>query len=60
MNSGPSAQPSSSTQLTAITAPASIQTTAFVQPTQQQMGFSMDMEQPSTSSFISPGKQNPV
>ncbi|XP_056913604.1 nucleoprotein TPR isoform X5 [Takifugu flavidus] len=54
MNSGPSAQPSSSTQLTAITAPASIQTTAFVQPTQQQMGFSMDMEQPSTSSFISP------
>ncbi|TWW73489.1 Nucleoprotein TPR NPC-associated intranuclear protein [Takifugu flavidus] len=57
MNSGPSAQPSSSTQLTAITAPASIQTTAFVQPTQQQMGFSMDMEQPSTSSFISPGSK---
>uniref|UniRef100_H3CJ19 Nucleoprotein TPR/MLP1-2 domain-containing protein n=1 Tax=Tetraodon nigroviridis TaxID=99883 RepID=H3CJ19_TETNG len=51
INSGPSG----STQLPAITAPSSIQTTAFVQPTQQQVGFSVDMEQPSTSSFIGPG-----
>ncbi|CAF94122.1 unnamed protein product, partial [Tetraodon nigroviridis] len=55
INSGPSG----STQLPAITAPSSIQTTAFVQPTQQQVGFSVDMEQPSTSSFIGPGKPDP-